>query len=172
MKHKRLIAASAALIALTAAVLFIFAYNGKYLLLSNESTGEILFCAEVREGEQFSVSYIHSVNKSPVTEYYQVSGADIYLTALRFRAFGAGMPTKPDEGQSMRIDGDDMVIDGFSRHMPYVCYFIGRVADHTLGWRDSEIHLDTLDEPGQPVLFSIKEYPRVFMALNIAGVEP
>jgi hypothetical protein len=167
MKYKRLFLASAALFALAAAVLFVFTYRGEYLLLSNEQTGKVLFSASVSDGETFSVSYVHSVNKSPVIEYYQIQDAEIHLTALRFCAFGAGMPTHPEEGQVMRIEDGDMVIDGFSRHMPYVCYFIGHASDHTLRIHDREIPLNTLDEPGQPVLFSVKNYPHLLILLNL-----
>jgi len=132
-----------------------------YLLLSNELTGEIVFRAKVNDGEQFSVSYIHSVNKSPVTEYYRIKDGNIYLTEQRFQAFGAGMETSPAQGQNMRMEEGDIVIDGFSRHIPYLSYFVGRIAEHTLEWREKSIRLDGLCEPGQPVLFTVSKSSKV-----------
>ena len=156
MKHKRLVTAGAAIAVLAVIVFFIHANNGYFLQLSNENTGAVLFRAGISDGESFSVSYIHSVNNSPVTEYYQIKNSEIYLTALRFETFGAGMPDGPGEGQTMRYEDGAIIIDGFSHHIPYLCYSIGYTANHTLCLRGDQIPLDTLDEPGQLVLFSVK----------------
>jgi hypothetical protein len=141
-------------------VFALFIYEGQYLLVSNERDGSVLFYAKVSDGEQFSIAYHHSVNKSFVYEYYTVQNTQIYLTELRYTSFGAGMPTFPEEGQVMRVEGGDIIIDGFARQIPYLCYFIGRTSDHTLHIGGESIPLDTLDTPGQPVLFSIVSYPR------------
>jgi len=166
-RYKRLLAAGAVLAALAAAVSLVFGWEGQYLLLSNDRTGKILFCAPAGDGVEFSVSYTHSVNKSPVTEYYQILDSRIYLTALRYKTFGAGMPTEPEEAQTLRYEEDDMIIEGFARPMPYLCYSIGRIAGHALHWRGQAIRLDTLDTPGQPVLFSVINYPRLLRLFHI-----
>lgn len=152
---------------LAAITLFILGFKGQYLLLQNEQSGKVLFCGEAADGERFSVSYIHSVNKSPVTEYYQIQSSEIYLTELRYKAFGAGMPTHPEENQTQRYEDGNIVVEGFARQMPYLCYSIGRIAEHTLHFREKSIPLKELDAPGQPVLFSVIVYPRVLMLLNI-----
>jgi len=166
MKHKRSVTAGAVIAACAVAVLFAFMYTGKYLLLSSELTGKVLFSAEIREGETFSVSYIHSVNKSPVTEYYMIQNTEIYLTALRFSSFGAGMPDAPGDGLITVSDDGDMLIEALSRHVPELCYFIGRGAEHTLHLRARAVPLGTLDEPGQSVLFSVEIYPKLFILLK------
>ena len=166
MKHRRLLTAGVVLTAFAVTVLCLLTFSEKYLLISNEETGEILFRTEAKDGEEFSVSYIHSVNKSPVTEYYQIQDTDIYLTAMRFRAFGAGIPEQPEEGQTMRIEGEDMVIEGYLRPIHNLCYFVGYTAEHTLHWRDEAIRLDELTEPGEPVLFSVTDSPRLMIMLK------
>jgi len=171
MKHKQLFTAGAFLAAFAVAVLVAITNYCTYLLISNEQTAEILFVAEISDGEIFSVSYIHSVNNSPVTEYYQIRDTEIYLTALRFSAFGAGMPTKPEEGQTMRLDDGDIVIEGFERPITNLCYFIGRTASHTMEWRGGAVPLDGLDEPGQPVLFSVAAYPRIMLLFKEVSSE-
>lgn len=165
---KRLLMASAALAALAAAVLFACTIKGQYLLLINEQSGQVLFCAPAARGSQFAVSFIHSVNKSPVTEYYRIEEGQIYLESLRYYTFGAGMPTEPEQEQTMRFEADgSIIIEGFDRPMPRLVYNIGRVANHTLHWQDNAIPLNTLDAPGQPVLFSVIVYPRLLQALKV-----
>ena len=36
---------------------------------------------------------MHSVNRSTVTEFFEILGGEITLVATKFYAFGAGMPT-------------------------------------------------------------------------------
>lgn len=164
-KHKRLLMASAALAALAAVALF-FLGSGQYLLLTNEQTGAALFCAPARNGSQFAVSFTHSVNKSLVTEYYRIENGVIYLDSLRYYTFGAGMPTEPEEAQTMRFADGAIIIEGFNRPMPYLCYSIGRIAGHALHLREKTIPLNTLDAPGQPVLFSIVACSRLQIMRN------
>lgn len=152
---------------LAAFTFLIFGVKGQYLLLRNERSGKVLFCAEADDGAEFSVSFVHSVNKSPVTEYYQIQDSQIYLTELRYSSFGAGMPTQTEENQILRYGDGYMSVEGFARPMPYLCYSIGRVAEHTLYWREKSIPLKELDAPGQPVLFSVIVYPRVLTLLKI-----
>lgn len=162
-KHKRLLMVGVALVALVAAIMFAYAIKGQYLLLINEQSGRVLFCEHVTAESEFAVSFCHSVNKSPVTEYYRIENGQIYLKSLRYYTFGAGMPTEPDPGQTMRYEDDGaMIIEGFDRCMPKLIYNIGRTANHTLHWQGREIPLNTLDVPGQPVLFSVIIYPRLW----------
>jgi len=162
MKHKRLFTVGAVFAALAVTVLFILTHSSTYLLISNEKNGEILFRAKVHDGEEFSVSYIHSVNKSPVTEYYQIQSTEIHLTAMRFSAFGAGMPEQPEAGQTMRAEDGYIYMEGFSRATPHLRFFIGRTAEHTLEYSGGTVPFETLGEPGQPVLFTVERQHSFF----------
>ena len=162
--------ASVASFTLAIAILFTCSVKGQYLLLSNELSGQVLFCAATAPNGQFAISFIHSVNKSPVTEYYHVDNGQIYLDSLRYYTFGAGMPSELEPGQFIHYEDDGaMIIEGFDRPMFHLVYNIGRVAGHTLHWQGQDIPLNTLDAPGQPVLFSVIIYPRLWMALYKAG---
>ncbi|MCL1906057.1 MAG: DUF1850 domain-containing protein [Clostridiales bacterium] len=168
LKHRRLLAASVALAALAAAALTAYSLKGQYLLLTNEQSGRVLFCEPAALGSEFAVSFTHSVNKSPVTEYYTIANGQILLQALRYYTFGAGMPGGPEQGQTMRFEeGGAIIIEGFKRPMPRLVYNVGRSASHTLHWQGRDIPLNTLDAPGEPILFSVIVYPRILPALRI-----
>ena len=159
--------ASAIIITLTVAALFICSSKEQYLLLTNELSGQVLFCVTADQGSEFAVSFNHSVNKSPVIEYYRIENGLIYLKSLRYYTFGAGMPTELLQGQTMRHEEDGaMVIEGFDRPIPHLVYNIGRISNHTLHWQGREIPLNTLDAPGQPILFSLIVYPRLWPTLH------
>jgi hypothetical protein len=150
--------ASVALAALAVAVLFVYhSYRQACLVLINEQSGQVLFCEPIGGDNEFALSFTHSVNQSMVTEYNKIKKGEIYLKSLRFYTFGAGMPSEVGFGQTMRYEEDGaMVIEGFARHMPRLTYNIGRTANHTLHWQGLKIPLNTLDAPGQPVLFYVK----------------
>ena len=100
----------------------------------------------------FSVSYMHSVNQSKVTEIFEARQGQIVLTALEFETFGAGMPVELELGQVLtRLPGGVMRIDGFDRVIDDMRFLIGRDTKHMLHIGDLSVYL----EPGQAI-FSIK----------------
>ena len=71
----------AAVILFVAAVLIFTHFmpkNGR-LVLSDGDTGTIYGEFNVEEGSMFSITFIHSVNKSPIEEIYQIKDDGIYL---------------------------------------------------------------------------------------------
>ena len=112
------------------------------------------YAFQVRDGEVFSISYIHSVNLSKVIEIFEIRQGKIVLTALEFETFGAGMPTELEPGQQLTLlPGGKMRIDGFERVLEELSFLIGQNTEHALRVGNREVTL----EPG-PVMISISEY--------------
>jgi hypothetical protein len=58
----------------------------------------------------FTLTYVHSVTRTPVEERYRVEGDAIVETEIRFEQHGPGLPTEPDAGgQWRRSDGKYVV---------------------------------------------------------------
>lgn len=151
--------ASTALAVLALAAILYFGSSALYLVLTNDTNGRTVFIRRIDEGATFSVSYLHSVNKSPVEEFYQIQDGQIVLTALHYDTFGVGMPTEPEQGQTMvQTPGEGIAITGYDRPLPDLCYVIGYIANHTLHLADQQIPLDSLDQPGQPLRFQVIRY--------------
>ena len=155
-RKARIVAAGAIFAALAASALLLIFGKTQYLVLINERTGVVLYEVKAPDGTEFSIEFIHSVNKSPVKEYYIVADGRIYLTAVRYESFGAGIPSELEDGQTMRLEDGTMLITGYDRHIPRLCYFISRTEGHALDIGAVKIMLDTLDAPGEPILFTIK----------------
>ncbi|PZD96161.1 hypothetical protein DNH61_09655 [Paenibacillus sambharensis] len=70
------------------------------------STDDVLWQTPIQEGEKLYYQYIHSVELSPVIEYY-TADQDLGLIAVesRTRSFGAGLP--------YAFKGDTELADGF-----------------------------------------------------------
>ena len=101
---------------------------------------------EMAAGDGFSITFIHSVNKSPVTDYFEVREDGIYGVKTVYYGFGAGVPTELEEGQTLTY-GDDgsMIISGVDVKMKNLIYRVGTVSDHILTLEDgSEISLREL----------------------------
>lgn len=58
----------------------------------------------------FTVTYLHSVTRTPVDERYRLEGATIVQTEIRFMQHGPGLPTEADAGGAWRRDGDLFVV--------------------------------------------------------------
>ena len=96
----------------------------------------------MEEGDEFSVSFIHSVNKSPLIDVYQIKGHTIYVVRTIYYGFGAGVQTELEDGQTLAYGEDGaMIISGFDREMPHLSYIVGTVSDHVLAIRGKEISL-------------------------------
>ncbi len=52
----------------------------------------------------FSVTYVHSVTRTPVDERYRVEFDSIVQTEIRFEQHGPGLPTAPDAGSRWTHD--------------------------------------------------------------------
>ncbi|SSC13831.1 conserved protein of unknown function [Mesotoga infera] len=72
--------------------------NSTRLLLMDERTGEEITSFIMEDNGYFSISFVHSVNQSPIEEVYQVRKNHIYLVSSRFKSFGAGVAVEIPEG--------------------------------------------------------------------------
>lgn len=132
------IALALALLVLTAAVTAI-QNCGWYLVLRNADTGAVYGRYAMEEGDWFSVTFVHSVNKSPVMDCYEIKDRTIYVEKTVYYNFGAGVQTQL-EGDETLTYGEDgsMIVSGFDREMPDLLYFVGTVSDHTLVVKDGD----------------------------------
>ncbi len=155
-------AAAGLLVTAAAAAIFIMIVLGnfRWLILTNPDTGAEYGRFPVRVGSSFSVTFIHSVNKYPLTDYYEIRRDGIYVTKTKYANFGAGVQTELDEGESLSYDASDgsMIVSGFNRRMDRLIYIVGTVSDHTLtiGGR-REISLRGLCGRNAKVLFTSRK---------------
>lgn len=130
------------------------------LLLKNEA-GDPLLSIPVNNGSRFAIRYLHSVAKTPVTDFFLVKDGAIWLDKTVYHDFGAGLPHNPEGGQTMSQRNGELIISGYNRKLPQFALRVGRIARHTLLiFKDSanenvaeEIRLDSLAAPGAAISF-------------------
>lgn len=159
---KKFFTAAALIVAAAAILSAVFLTRGYELVLTDRDTGEVYATYPVENGDRFSVEFIHSVNKTPVKDIYEVrDDKDIYVVETDYYDFGAGVQTELNPGESLEYGSDGaMEIKNIDEYIPDLIYIVGTVSDHTLQIDDNEISLRTLCGRNSMVEFSIKR--RIF----------
>ncbi|WP_352399541.1 DUF1850 domain-containing protein [Anaerotignum sp.] len=124
-------------------------------MLRNGRTGKILASYPMEEGGEFSVRFIHSVNKSTVEDRYRIDDGEIVVYETVYYNFGAGVQTELGEGQTLTY-GDDgsMIISGFHKPISDLSYNVSPVYDHILRINGEEVSLRQLCGKDRFVSFS------------------
>lgn len=92
--------------------------------------------------EQFTIAYVHSIDRLPIEENIKVRDGGLVVDSTRLRQFGAGMGHVPGEGTG-RADGDWWVIEDMNRDIgPEVALRVGAPSvDHRVRTPDAEVRL-------------------------------
>jgi hypothetical protein len=130
------------------------------LQITDVKKGDVLFCIRVDEGEEFILSFVHSVNRRPVYDTLRVEGNHFLIVKSRFDSFGAGMPEASSDGMELRVGEDGWLEWIVNRPVPEVTFFVGWVANHSLRLKDLDVPLTTLAEPGTLLSLRIQKASR------------
>jgi len=128
--------------------------------LIGESGGKRLFAWPIKAGESFEVSFIHSLNLSPITDVIEWSGHDFVVRKSIFKTFGAGVPV-PSEGAGsdlIFVDGHYELI-GIDRRIPGFTIMTQGVPDHRIFFNGREARLLEFVNSGSPVDILVKCLP-------------
>lgn len=159
MKSKRLtITVAAAILVIAAVTVLLWQFlREPELTLSNAETGHVYARLPLEEGDSFSVTFRHSVNKSNVTEIYERRGDSIWLTGCVYYDFGAGVAEVLDPSWELSIgDNGEMILSGINMEMTDLTYIVGTVYDHIMCINGEETVLNELCGRNTKVHFSIK----------------
>ena len=152
-----MMAAAAILVVAAVTVLGVFLLREPGLTLSDEESGKIFARLPLKDGDSFSVTFRHSVNKSDVTEIYQRRGREIWLTGCVYYGFGAGVAEVLEPGWTLENgENGEMIIGNIEQKMYDLTYIVGTVYDHILDINGEKIILNELCGKNAKVCFSIK----------------
>lgn len=127
-------------------------------LILSSPDGEVFGSFDVSDGSRFSVTFVHSVNNTPVTEIYELTGGKIYAVETVYYGFGAGVLSElPDNAELVYAPDGAMVVSGFDRvYLPELVYIVGSVSDHVLEIDGTEISLTELCGKSAAVRFEYR----------------
>ena len=149
--------AAAAILVVAAVGIFLLLRRGPGLVLSDAETGRVFARLPLPDGDSFSVTFRHSVNKSDVSEIYQRRGREIWLTGCVYYGFGAGVAEVLDPGWTLeKGDNGEMILGNIEMKMDDLTYIVGTVYDHILEINGEKIILNELCGKNAKVHFSVK----------------
>ena len=112
----------------------------------------MIAAAPAYPGQALSISFIHSVQKTPVEEYLTVddSMSELVLNSTRYHSFGVGLPFMESDGEFYQ-DGDDFVMDHMNRHFDILSLRTGLGTELTLELDNQSYPVYENHEPGYRV---------------------
>ena len=129
--------------------------GGTSLVLSNADSGQVYATYPVENGDTFAVEFIHSVNKSPVRDVYEIREGEIWNTQCIYYGFGAGVEEELGEGETLSYgENGEMIISNIEKKIDNMVIVVGTISDHTLYLVDETISLRDLCGRSSKVLFS------------------
>jgi hypothetical protein len=127
--------------------------------------GRPVFCRRADVGQEFVLSFVHSVNRRPVYDTLRVERDHLVIVRSRFDSFGAGMPDATTAEGTLTIAEDGWLEWTVNRSVTDITMRVGRVANHTLWVEGREIRLADLTAPGQPLTMRVHNV-RIFDLLK------
>lgn len=107
---------------------------------------------DIRPGSEFLITYTHSVNKSPVDEYFQIrDDYSMVLAKTAFRSFGVGIPSELAAGEELRSFPDRMEIVNINRVIPQIVLAVGTIANHQITVGGHRMKMTDFARPQQTV---------------------
>ena len=140
--------------------LFIYRYftyvENKNLILYNNDN-KILAKYPIKLGDYFYIKFIHSVNKSPVIDYYKFDKNNkIYVYKTIYYNFGAGVETELENDETLRYgDDNSMIIENINKKIDPLTYYLSTFYDHKLSINDGE-EISLWDICGKNILINIE----------------
>jgi len=138
-KGKILVIATAVLIA---AVAFIPVH---VLQIDALREGKPVFVKIVRPGSEFALGFIHSVELSPVWDYFRIDDSyRIILYETAVRSFNTGLPSTLTGEERLHRERDGYRISGVNRVLPSIDLWVRERTDNTLKVKDDSLKLHSL----------------------------
>ena len=132
------------------------------LEVSNFKTGERVLLVKMQAGEEFTISFIHSVNRRPGYDTLRVEHEPLVIVRSRYDSFGAGMPESSTGEGNLSIAKDGWLVWTVNRPVPDVTVRVGWTAEHTLHIRDNKLRLTELAEPGSALTIRVTKIGLIY----------
>lgn len=120
-------------------------------------SGKAVFVKRVAPGDTFSLSFVHSVEKSDVTDYFRIDGDyRIILYQTEFRSLNTGLPAVVSEGEILERTDGGFRLSGLARVLPEIHLQVSAAYGGTLAVKGKQVLLPALAGDG-PVRISIRK---------------
>jgi hypothetical protein len=164
--------AAGVIITAVAAIVTMFLPFIPVLEISDFKTGQRVMVVRLKNGEEFVISFTHSVNRRPVYETIRAENGYLVIVRSRFDSFGAGMPEVSTADGTLMVAKDGWLEWTVNRPVPDITVRVGWTADHTLHIKDRQIRLADLAEPGKALTIRAAKTGLIDFLNRNAGLFP
>jgi len=120
-------------------------------------SGKAVFVKRVAPGDTFTLSFVHSVEKSDVTDYFRIDGdCRIILYQTEFRSLNTGLPAVVSGGETFERTEGGFRLSGLARILPEIHVQVSAAYGGTLAVKGETVSLPALAGDG-PVRISIRK---------------
>ena len=120
--HKRALAALLSLFVAVAALAPLDVFS-----IETPRNGRLLYLRTVSPGDQFTLSFIHSVEGCPVRDHIRIdSGYRMVTTATEFWSSRTGLPYAPFGDETFTAEGDHFRIGNMNRVIPEIYQWVDK----------------------------------------------
>ena len=127
----------------------------QFLYIKDLRESEVTALFPLREEEEFTIRYTHSVDLLPIYEIYFSKDKHIYLRETHFYNFGAGMGLLEERGTYIEKNGMLKIRDINEKIEPFILR-TGKVAKHQLLYREINFPLATYFGPDAKLNFELR----------------
>lgn len=140
------------------AILFYKKNDKQRLYLYNDKNDFLLDIYEFDNEKEFSIEFIHSVNKSPVIDYYTIDdNNNIIITKTTYFGFGAGVQTELNDNEQIEYGNNgEMTVTNINKVISPLIYIVGTVSHHTININNKNIILDEKYGKNTHIRFEVK----------------
>lgn len=140
------------------AILFYKKNDKQRLYLYNDKNDFLLDIYEFDNEKEFSIEFIHSVNKSPVIDYYTIdNNNNIIITKTTYFGFGAGVQTELNDNEQIEYGKNgEMTVTNINKVISPLIYIVGTVSHHTININNKNIILDEKYGKNTHIRFEVK----------------
>lgn len=139
-------------------LLFTVLPAGKRFVAEHARGGGTVLILPFRPGDEFSISYIHSVNRSGIIDRFSLDDdGTVRLEGSIFSSYGAGVAGEP-EGSGVFSSRDGYLEhSGIDMRIPDLVVFVGTEAEHRFHSPAGDFRLADRAPPGSSLRFGVRK---------------
>ncbi|WP_234983899.1 DUF1850 domain-containing protein [Selenihalanaerobacter shriftii] len=132
----------------------LFLFNSEWLVIQEAESDKVIWQQPVEGNIEFAIKYLHSVERTPVWEYFVVKDNKLYLTGTRYESYGAGLPFLK---QHTYVVGDGKFeIKNIDKKLDSIPLRVSDYALHKFIIDKEEYKLYKMTEPQNLVIIKVK----------------
>ena len=129
--------------------------KSRVLVVEEAATGEVIHQQQIHKELKFAIQYIHSVERTPVWDYFKTKEDQIVLKATKYESYGAGLPFLNQNDYIVK--NDKFIIDNINTNLREIPVRISDYAKHKLLINNQVYKLYKLTATQNLVLIKIED---------------